>query len=104
MAYILTRVLGFLNVLEPDRRRVSITKSAVWISLFCLTVSTFRSPENFGAAVAGLVPVLVNYAHRYGRRGADDNCDHWQAPQQPQPAPAPSQGGDDDVQPTGGAQ
>lgn len=90
---ILTRVLGFLNFMEPDRRRVSITKTAVWISLFCLVVSTFRSPENFGAAVAGLVPVLANYAHRYGRRPVDDCNDHPTAG-----------GGDDDVQPTGGAQ
>lgn len=102
MVNLLQRVLGFLNVLEPDRKRVSITKAAVWISLFCLVVSTFRSPANFGVAVGGMVPILANYAHRYGRRNGEDNFDHWQPPQ-PAPAPTPDSG-DDDVQPTGGSQ
>lgn len=97
---LLTNTLGFLNTLEPDRKRLSITKSAVWIGLFCLVVSTFRSPADFGTAVAGMVPLLANYAHRYGRRPAEDCNDHCQ----PGPAPQAAPGGDDDVQPTGGAQ
>lgn len=83
----IVNLLAFLNLLEPRRNAISLTKLGVWAAIVTLNVSVFRSPATYGIAVTALATVLANYAHRYGRRPPEDNQDQ----QNPMPRPAPPQ-------------
>lgn len=60
-------LLRALNLLEPGRRIVSISKSFMWATVFALVWVTVTSPENVSAILASSIASTVataNYGYR----------------------------------------
>lgn len=63
----LLRLLKFLNLLEPNKNIISISKTLMWTMLFVLIYTVINNPENT-VAVAGTIMAnfisIGNYAFR----------------------------------------
>lgn len=61
------KFLRFINVLEPDKHILSVSKILSWIMLFVVIYVLILMPENLPAiisAVGGLMATLLNYSYR----------------------------------------
>lgn len=61
------RFLRFLNLLEPDRNIISISKIFMWISISLVFFAFMFVPDNLEvmvAAIGGLFATFSNYSYR----------------------------------------
>jgi hypothetical protein len=61
------RILRFLNLLEPDRNVLSVSKILIWMMLFLIWYVLFYMPNQLAAIISvttGLIGTLLNYAYR----------------------------------------
>ena len=74
------KLLRHLNLLEPGRRIVSISKAFMWATVFSLVWVTVAAPDQVAAIISASVASVAataNYAYRR----------HMQAKAPPEPVP-----------------
>lgn len=62
-----TRLLRFINILEPGRTVISISKAFMWIMIGIMIYTLVYFPDNLTAVIsasAGVVGTMLNYSWR----------------------------------------